>query len=92
MIDYTPNQILAVFLVLNCAGYLYHLVVDTLAHHLPARYRRTSIEVVAGVSMTLLGVSFIVGPFVTLVYFIAFAMTGLWMIYGDFKRGERVTR
>jgi len=87
---YTPGQILAVFVLLNCAGYLYHLVVDTLAHHLPPRWRRTSVEVVVGVSMTLLGVSFLVGPFVTLLYFMAFAMTGLWMIYGDFKRGERV--
>ena len=91
MIDYTPNQILAVFVALNCAGYLYHLVVDVLAHHLPVKYRRTSIEVVVGVSMTLLGVSFIVGPAITLVYFMAFGMTGLWMIYGDFKRGEQVT-
>ena len=91
METYTPGQILAVFVLLNCAGYLYHLVVNTLAHHLPARYRRTSIEVVVGVSMTLMGVSFITGPFVTLLYFGAFAMAGLWMIYGDFKRGETVT-
>ena len=91
METYNTNQFLAVFVMLNCAGYLYHLVVNTLAYHLPPRYRRTSIEVVVGVSMTLLGVSFIVGPFVTLVYFVAFAMTGLWMIYGDFKRSETVT-
>ena len=91
MDTYTPGQILAVFVMLNCAGYLYHLVVDVLAHHLNPRWRRTSVEVVIGVSMTLLGVSFITGPFVTLLYFGAFAMAGLWMIYGDFKRGETVT-
>ena len=90
MTTYTPDQVLAVFILLNCAGYLYHLVVDVLAHHLPVQVRRTSIEVVIGVSMTLLGVSFLVGAQTTLLMFGAFAMTGAWMIYGDFKRGEQV--
>jgi hypothetical protein len=91
MQTYTPNQILAVYVMLLCSGYFYDLVVDVLSRHLPARFYRSSIAVVVGTSMTLCVVGFITGPLVTLIYFGAFAMSGLPMIRGDFRRGETVT-
>lgn len=89
---YTPNQVLSVIIGLVLFGLLYNtVVVDNLARHLPVRYRQTSIEVVIGVSATLIGAGVLLGPRTMVLLFVLFAASGLPMIYGDFRRVERLT-
>lgn len=90
MINYTPDQVLAVYVMLLCSGYFYDLIVDTVSKHLPARFYRSSIAVIVGTAMTLTIVGFITGPIMTLLYFGAFTFSGLPMIRGDFRRGGQV--
>ena len=90
MIPYTPNQALAVFIGLVLAGWFYNAIfVDTLAAYLPPSKRRTSLEVVIGVTITLVGAGILLGATTMLLLFALFAASGIPMIYGDFKRGER---
>ena len=87
METYTANQVLAVFIGLVLFGYLYNtLVTDNLARHLPVRYRQTSIEVVIGVSITLVGAGVLLGVRAMVLLFLLFAASGIPMIYGDFRR------
>lgn len=82
-----------VLLALVLAGYIYNaLVVDNLATHLPVRWRQTSIEVVVGVTFTLVGAGVLMGGQVMLLLFLLFAASGIPMIVGDFRRVERLTR
>lgn len=84
---YNTNQVLAVFIGLVLFGYLYNtLVTDNLARHLPVRYRQTSIEVVIGVSITLVGAGVLLGIRAMVLLFLLFAASGIPMIYGDFRR------
>ena len=87
--DYTPQQLISVFVVLMCASFLYNGVyIDVLAQYLPARWRRTSIEVVIGVSMTLIGAGVLLGTRTMVLLFLLFAASGVPMIYGDFRRTD----
>ena len=93
MITINYANIPGVLLALVLAGYLYNaLVVDNLAKHLPTRWRQTSVEVVIGVTFTLVGVGILMGGQVMLLMFLLFAASGIPMIVGDFKRVERLTR
>lgn len=84
---YTFNQVLSVVIGLLLFGYIYNtLVVDNLARHLPVRWRQTSLEVVFGVSITLVGAGVLLGVHAMILLFLLFAASGLPMIYGDFKR------
>lgn len=84
---YTFNQVLSVCIGLVLFGYIYNtLVVDNLARHLPVRYRQTSLEVVVGVSITLVGAGVLLGVQAMILLFLLFAASGLPMIYGDFRR------
>jgi len=88
---YTPDQVLAVFIGLMLAGWFYNaLVVDVLAKHLPASKRRTSIEVVIGCTITIVGAGMLLGVHAMILLFLLFAASGIPMIYGDFKRGEQM--
>lgn len=89
---YTTNQILAVMIGLVLFGMIYNsLVVDNLARHLPVRYRQTSLEVVIGVAITLVGAGVLLGVQTMILLFLLFAASGIPMIYGDYKRLERLT-
>jgi hypothetical protein len=89
METYTANQVVAVYIGLVLFGYIYDsYFVSTLALHLPPRYRRTSIEVVIGVSITLIGAGILFGIRDMLVLFLLFSGAGLFMIRGDFQRVE----
>lgn len=92
MIAINYASIPGVLLALVLAGYIYNaLVVDNLAIHLPVRWRQTSIEVVVGVTFTLVGAGILMGGQVMLLLFLLFAASGIPMIVGDFKRVERLT-
>lgn len=92
MQTYTTNQILAVMIGLVLFGMIYNsLVVDNLARHLPVRYRQTSLEVVIGVAITLVGAGVLLGVQTMILLFLLFAASGIPMIYGDYKRLERLT-
>ena len=92
METYTLNQILAVMIGLVLFGMIYNnLVVDNLARHLPVRYRQTSLEVVIGVAITLVGAGVLLGVQTMVLLFLLFAASGIPMIYGDYKRLERLT-
>lgn len=87
MATYTLNQVLSVVIGLLLFGYIYNtLVVDNLARHLPVRWRQTSLEVVFGVSITLVGAGVLLGVQAMILLFLLFAASGLPMIYGDFRR------
>lgn len=91
MQSYTFNQVLSVFIGLVLFGMIYNaVVVDNLARHLPAKYRQTSIEVVIGVTVTLIGAGILLGAQTMLLLFFLFAASGAPMIYGDFKRVDRL--
>lgn len=89
---YTFNQVLAVIIGLVLFGYIYNLLwVDNLARHLPARWRQTSLEVVIGVTVTLIGAGVLLGAQTMVLLFLLFAASGIPMIAGDFRRVERLT-
>jgi hypothetical protein len=80
-----------VLVALMLAAYIYDAVfVDNLALHLPARWRRTSVEVVIGVTFTLVGVGIVMGVQVMLLSFVLFASSGIPMIRGDFRRTDKL--
>lgn len=84
------DSIPAVFIGLLLTGYVYNaLIVDNLARHLPIRFRQTSLEVVIGVTFTLIGAGVLLGVQAMIVLFLLFAASGMPMIYGDFQRSER---
>lgn len=91
MTTVAPTQLLSVMIGLFLAGWLYNAVfVETLAKYIPFAYRRTSIEVVIGVTITLVGAGILYGAQTMLVLFLLFAASGIPMIVGDFRRGESV--
>lgn len=81
------DSIPAVFIGLLLTSYVYNaLIVDNLARHLPVRFRQTSLEVVIGVTFTLVGAGVLLGIPTMILPFLLFAASGLPMIYGDFRR------
>lgn len=80
-----------VFIGLVLAGFMYNaLIVDNLSQHLPVRFRQTSLEVVIGVTFTLIGAGVLLGVQAMILLFLLFAASGLPMIYGDFRRTDRI--
>jgi hypothetical protein len=93
MITINYANLPGVLLALVLAGYLYNaLVVENNAMHMLARWRQTSVEVVIGVTFTLVGAGILMGGQVMLLMFLLFAASGIPMIIGDFKRVERLIR
>jgi hypothetical protein len=98
MIDLIPpSRILFVLCGLALFGWCYDTFVVAHAEEwIPTRHNITAFEVVIGVSITLAGMGYMIGPArvtgldVMLLSFLCFAASGTPMVYGSLTRAERL--
>lgn len=82
-----PSQVFLVLVGLACFGVLFNeLVVNNAEKYLPLDHGITAFEVVFGVLVTQIGISYITGFDILPIALLCFAASGIPMIIGSLRR------